>query len=628
MLCPIRRQQAAPRPSASRLARPAPLAPCPASGYPEPTARPCKGPPLAKPSDPYRSSALFGRLWRDYLRHHRLTMAAAIAVMAIEGSTLGALSYMLEPLFDRVFVAGDAGMVWVVGVAILGLFVLRAITSIVYRTLLTRVSLGTSTAMQIDLLRHILTLDAQFFQANPPGALIERVQGDTIAVQGVWSTFITGAGRDAISLMALFAVAISIDPVWTATALVGAPLLILPTVVAQRYIRRKTRAMREQSGERATRLDEVFHGIAAVKLNRLEAYQTDRFARIADAIRRAQIKMAASTAAIPALIDVVTGIGFFGVLILGGREIIAGERTVGEFMSFFTAMALTFQPLRRLGGLAGTWQTAAASLERLYRLLDIAPRVVSPATPRHPEPGQTTIRFEDVHLAYGDTPVLRGLSFTAEAGQTTAIVGPSGAGKSTLFNLLTRMADPDQGRVTIGGIDTREIDLPGLRALFSTVSQDSALFDETIRENIVLGRRDVPEAALARALEAAHVADFLRILPAGIDTPAGPRGSGLSGGQRQRVAIARAVLRDAPVLLLDEATSALDAASEAVVQEALERLAEGRTTLVIAHRLATVREADKIVVIEAGRVVEEGTHDVLMAHNGSYAALCRMQFAA
>ena len=580
---------------------------------------------MAKPDPQYGSRRLFGRLWRDYLKSHLPLMTVALFVMVIEGSTLGALSWMLEPLFDRVFVGGEADLIWWVGGAIFALFVIRACALIVSRTLLSKIALGTSSAMQVDLTRHIMTLDQGFFQANPPGALIERVQGDTIAVQGVWSTFITGAGRDLVALVALFAVAISIDPIWTATTLIGAPLLILPTGMAQRYIRKKTAQMRVQSGQRATHLDEVFHGIATVKLNRMEDYQARRFAAIVDVIRSAQVKMAASQAMIPALIDIVTGLGFFGVLLLAGREITDGERTVGEFMSFFTAIALAFQPLRRLGNLAGTWQTAAASLERLYRLMDTHPTIISPANGAHPNPGNTTIRLENVHLSYGPTQVLRGLSLTAEAGQTTALVGPSGAGKSTVFNLLTRMIDPQEGRVTVGGLDVRGLDLAALRDLFSTVSQEPALFDETLRENILLGRTDVSPAALERALSAAHVTDFTDGLPGGIDTPVGPRGSALSGGQRQRVAIARALLREAPILLLDEATSALDTESEARVAEALAELSMGRTTLVIAHRLSTVRKADKIVVIVEGRAVEEGTHDSLLQQGGVYATLCRMQ---
>ena len=235
--------------------------------------------------------------------------------------------------------------------------------------------------------------------------------------------------------------------------------------------------------------------------------------------------------------------------------------------------------------------------------------------------------MEDVHLSYGDHDVLRGLSFTAEPGRTTAIVGPSGAGKSTIFNLLTRIVDPGAGTIRIGGVPVAQMELPALRDLFSVVTQDATLFDETIRENVLLGRCDITDETLQGALAAAHVSDFADRLPAGLDTPAGPRGSSLSGGQRQRVAIARALIRNAPILLLDEATSALDATSEALVQEALDKLSAGRTTLVIAHRLSTVRRADRIVVVDRGRAVEQGTHETLLAQDGLYAGLCRLQFS-
>ena len=574
----------------------------------------------------YGSRRLLARLWRDYLSPHKWTMAAASVFMVIEGSTLGALSWMLKPLFDRVFVAGNSRAIWWVGGAIFSLFLIRAVTSIINRALLTRVGMRSATAMQVDLLAHLLTLDGPFYQTNPPGALIERVQGDTAVVQKVWSLLITGVGRDVVALVSLFGVAIAIDLGWTLTALVAAPLLILPTRAVQRYVRRKTGYVRAEAARRATRLDEIFHGIGAVKLNRMEDYQLDRFRAITNAIVRAETKTAAIRALVPALVDIVTGLGFLGVLLLAGPVVTSGERTVGDFMSFFTATTLAFQPLRRLGDMAGTWQTAAASLERLYRLFDTRPSVEAVAAPSRP-PATTGIAFEDVHLSYGGHAVLRGLTFTAEPGQTTAIVGPSGAGKSTVFNLLTRMVDPATGRIAIGGVDIATLDLATLRDQFSVVTQEATLFDETIRENVLLGRTDVPEAALGAALDAAHVSAFADHLPAGLDTHAGPRGSGLSGGQRQRVAIARALLRDAPILLMDEATSALDAASEKVVQEALERLSEGRTTLVIAHRLATVRNAHKIIVMDHGQVVEEGTHDTLLAQNGLYAGLCRLQFS-
>ncbi|TKD21638.1 ABC transporter ATP-binding protein [Rhodobacter capsulatus] len=577
----------------------------------------------SSPSAP-SSPRIFARIWRDYLRQQWPLMAVAMLLLMLEGSTLGLLSWMIEPLFDRVFAQGQTGAVVWVGSAIFGLFLIRAITSVASKTLLTTVAQASSTAMQIDIVRHILRLDQSFFQANPPGALIDRVQGDTQAVQGVWSVFVSGAGRDAVSLVSLFVVALSIDWRWTLAALIGAPLLIAPTAMAQRYIRRKTRQMRDESGQRATRLDEVFHGIAAVKLYQMEEYQLGRFTGLVHRIRRALVKMSFSQSIVPALIDVMTGLGFFAVLLMAAPEITTGERTVGEFMSFFTAMTLTFQPLRRLGGLAGTWQSARASLERLYEVLDIAPGVLAPASPAA-RPATTLIRFDQVCLSYGQKPVLRGLTFTAEAGKTTALVGPSGAGKSSVFNLLTRLVEAQSGAITLGGVPITALDPAVLRGLFAMVTQDAALFDETIRENILLGRTDVAPEVLARAIEVAHVREFVEAMPEGLETPAGPRGSALSGGQRQRVAIARAVLRDAPILLLDEATSALDTASEAKVAEALTTLSQGRTTLVIAHRLSTVRHADKIVVIVEGQVVEEGTHEDLLARGGAYATLCRMQ---
>ncbi|SEI75272.1 ABC-type multidrug transport system, ATPase and permease component [Pseudooceanicola nitratireducens] len=565
-------------------------------------------------------------LWRGYLHRHIWWMLAALVFMALEGSMLGALSWMMKPMFDDVFIQGNTGALGWVGAAILSIFVLRALASVAQKVLLARISQTSSAEIRKDLLARLMRQDGVFHQTHPPGYLIQRVQSDVTSINDVWNAILTGAGRDAVALVILMGVAVSVDWRWTLIALVGAPILVLPSIIVQRFVRRRSREARDFGARLATRLDEVFHGMVPVKLNRLERYQSDRFAGLTDDLVRAEVRATLGTAAIPGLIDVMAGVGFLGVLIFGGGQIISGEKTVGEFMSFFTAIGFAFEPLRRLGTVSGVWQVAASGIERVRALMEVVPTIQSPAKPVPAPTGVPGVALKGVNLSYGDTQVLHGLNLVAKAGQTTALVGASGAGKSTVFNLLTRLVDPQEGQVQIGGVGVNRMSLPDLRGLMSVVSQDAALFDETLRENILLGRTDVSEERLQEVLKAAHVADFLPKLPQGLDSPVGPRGSNLSGGQRQRVAIARALLRDTPILLLDEATSALDAESEKVVQDALDRLSHGRTVLVIAHRLSTVREADKIVVMDRGRVVDEGTHEDLLAHGGLYARLHDLQF--
>lgn len=547
--------------------------------------------------------------------------------MTVEGSMLGALSWMMQPMFDSVFTDGQADALWWVGVVIMTIFISRALASIAQKVILTQVSQKTAADLRTRLLDRLMRQDNAFHQTHPPGYLIQRLQSDVMQINTVWSTIITGAGRDAISLIVLMSVAVSVDWRWTLVACIGTPVLVLPSVLVQKFVRRRAREARDLGARLATRLDEIFHGIVAVKLNRLEDYQSEQFRSLTNTLVKTEVRSAAGAATIPGLIDIMAGLGFLGVLVYGGGEIIAGEKTVGQFMTFFTALGFAFEPLRRLGAVSGQWQIAAASIERLKELLDAEPTLQSPAKPKPIPTGAADIILEDVHLSYGESKVLDGTSFTAKAGETTAIVGASGAGKSTIFNVLTRLVDPQSGSVTIGGTATNQLNLDKLRDLFSVVSQDAMLFDESLRENVLLGRDQVTEKQLMAVLDAAHVSDFVRKMPEGLDTRVGPRGSGLSGGQRQRVVIARALLRNTPFLLLDEATSALDAQSEVLVQDALDKLSKDHTTLVIAHRLSTVREADKIVVMDKGRVVEEGRHDELLAQNGTYAELYNLQFA-
>ncbi len=574
-------------------------------------------------SDP-RQTGLFGWIWRGYLQRYTGLMLLAMVFMSIEGAMFGMLSYMMKPMFDQVFVGGDAdALVWV-GMAVMGIFVTRAVASVVQKVLLKQVSERSMGDLRQAMLAHLMRLEPAFHQLHGPGYLIQRIEGDVGAIGKLWNAVITGAGRDVIALVSLFAVALSVDWRWTLVALVGTPLLVAPAIGMQRYVRSNARRARDVAARLSVRLNEVFHGIVPVQLNTLERYQSKRYRALTKDRIRTETRAAFGQASLPGLIDIMSGIGFVAVLYYGGGEILSGEKTVGDFMAFFTAIGLAFEPLRRLGAISGVWQVAAASIERIKEMLETPPGLADPANPVDAPKGVPAIVFDDVHLAFGNAPALRGVTFTAEAGKTTALVGASGAGKTTAFNLVARLLDADQGTVTIGGVETRAMRLEALRSLISVVSQDPALFDESLRDNIVLDL-DVSDAALDSAINSAHVADFLPRLESGLDTRVGPRGTNLSGGQRQRVAIARAILRDTPVLMLDEATSALDARAEAVVQAALETLSAGRTTLVIAHRLSTVRTADKIVVMAGGRVVDEGTHDTLIARDGPYRDLYTLQ---
>ncbi len=577
-------------------------------------------------ADP-KARVLLGRLWRDYLRQHLRWLLIAVVFMAMEGSVLGGLSYLVAPMFDQVLIAKDRDMMFWIGALVFGLFTMRAVAGFIQRLLVVRVGLRVVNDMQKDLLGHLLSLDTSFFQHHSPGSLIERVRGDAQTLQGIAANALMSVGRDAVSLIALIGVALYYDWKLTIIAFVGVPLLLIPMSKTQKWIRSNSRVAREASAQISNRLDEIFHGIHAIKVNRLEDHERNRFSGEVDGFLRQRMRAEVGQSALPALVDIIAAAGFLAVLVYGGSAIIDGNKSPGEFLSFFTAVGLVFDPLRRLSSVSGRLQSALASLERLYGLFDAQPTITDPVRPAAIPADDTSINLRDVHFRYDeDAPILRGLSITARAGETTALVGHSGAGKSTVFHLLNRLIEPQSGEITIGGTSIDAVPLADLRGLFSVVSQEAALFDETIRYNFRLGRLSATDAEIEEAATQAFVTDFAKDQPDGLDTRVGPRGGSLSGGQRQRIVIGRAMLRDAPILLLDEPTSALDANAEATIQKALSRLSKGRTTLVIAHRLATIRDADRIIVMDKGTVADEGRHDELLARGGLYKSLYDLQF--
>lgn len=550
----------------------------------------------------------------------------AIILMIIEGSTFGLLSYFIEPMFDQVFAKGDHTAIKWVSLSVAGIFILRAFSAFFNKLVTIYIGQKVVAGIQKNMVRHLLTFSPNFFQKNSPGSLIERVRGDTAVVERIWATVLAGSFRDLIAVFSLLIVAISIDPIWAMIALLGAPLLIIPVFFLRKLIQKTSRNSRSAAADLATRLDEIFHGISSIKLINGEKKEHSKFANRLNKFVTNSISSEAGVAAIPSLMDIIAGIGFVGVLTYGGYQIIEGTKTVGEFMSFFTAIALLFEPIRRLGTIGGAWQTVFTNLERIRNIFDLDADIV-PSQKNQPKDINFTndIKFDNVHLSVNEKDILRGITFTAQAEKTTAIVGPSGAGKTTLFNLIGRLVDPDKGSVEIGNISVKDISLEELRHNLSYVSQDSWLFDESIEENIKIGNPDASPEDYKKAIISANANDFIDEMPDKEKTPVGPRGSNLSGGQRQRIAIARVILRNTPILLLDEPTSALDNEAESQITKTISSLSGGRTTLIIAHKISTIKDSDHIIVLDHGLIIDQGTHSDLIDRCETYKSLYEIE---
>jgi subfamily B ATP-binding cassette protein MsbA len=470
--------------------------------------------------------------------------------------------------------------------------------------------------------------DLAFFHRNATGKLISRFNNDANLLRGAVSTALTGIIKDSMTLIFLIALMFYQDWMLAAGAFVIFPLAVLPILRIGRRMRKVSANTQTQQGELTTILDETFQGARHVRAYGMENYEIGRARGAIEAIFRLVYKAARVRSLTHPIMETLGGIAIGIVVFYGGTRVLQGATTPGTFFSFITALLLAYQPLKSLANLNANLQEGLAAAQRIFALLDLEPEIQD-----RPDAGELGTARGHIHLSgvrFGYVPgitALDGLDLDIAAGTTVALVGPSGAGKSTVLNLIPRFYDAGEGQVLVDDIDVRDITLASLRANIALVSQEISLFDDTVRANIAYGRPDADETDVVAAARAAGAHDFIMALQDGYETHVGGRGLRLSGGQRQRLAIARAMLKDAPILLLDEATSALDSETERQVQAALNDLKRGRTTVVIAHRLSTVVSADCIYVMEAGRVIETGTHGELLAAGGAYARLYAMQFA-
>jgi subfamily B ATP-binding cassette protein MsbA len=571
---------------------------------------------------------LLRRLLSDFLRPYLGRTALALLAMALVAGSTAANAWLMQPMLDRVFVARDTRLLLIIPLAVVALALVKGLANYAQAVLMTHIGQRVVADIQRALFARLMRADLAFFHANPTGTLISRFTNDAAMLRTAATNVLAGIGKEAVTAIFLLALMFYQDWVLALIALVVFPLAFRPIIGIGRRMRRVSANTQAEIGQFTTLLDQTFQGARHVKAYGMEAYETSRAERLIARLYQLVERAARTRSVASPLMETLGGVAVALVILYGGHQVIEGIRTPGTFFSFVTALLLAYQPLKSLAGLNASLQEGLAGAQRIFTVLDIEPAIRDKpgAAPLAVKGGE--IRFGDVHFAYaGGAEALAGVSLTVPAGKTVALVGASGAGKSTILNLIPRFYDVGSGAVLVDGADLRDVTLTSLRAAIALVSQEVSLFDDTVRANIAYGRFGASEEEIVAAAKAAAADDFIRALPQGYDTPVGEHGVKLSGGQRQRLAIARAMLKNAPILLLDEATSALDTESERQVQGALKTLMRGRTTVVIAHRLSTVVDADLIYVIDGGRVIEAGSHAELLRRGGAYQRLYALQFA-
>ncbi len=569
------------------------------------------------------------RIWRDYVRHHLGAILLAVVCMVIVAAAAGGQARLIEPALDRVLVTGDEQLVWLIPLAFLAISIIKGFGSYGQTVLMNRVGLRVVTTLQSQMFERIVGADLAFLQGDATGKLISRFTNDVNFLREAVIKTVTGSVRDLLTVVVLVGVMFYTHWVLASMAFVVFPVSLLPIIYIGRRLRRVSAETQAELGVLTALLDDVFKGVRQVKAYGMEAHEQGRADGMFESIYRFILKAAQVRARSYPIMESLGGLAIAAVLFYGGYQVLHGETTVGKLIAFLTALVMAFQPIRSLASLNASLQEGLAAAQRIFTMIDYRPTIVDRPNAKPLAVTSGAIEYDNVSFAYTeDVSALRNVSISARPGQKIALVGPSGAGKSTILNLLPRFHDVSDGSVSIDGQNIRDITIESLRMSIALVSQETGLFNSTARDNIAYGDPNADEAAIVAAAKAAAAHEFITELPDGYDTMIGEGGLRLSGGQRQRLSIARAMLRDAPILLLDEATSSLDTQSERLVQDALKRLMTGRTTLVIAHRLSTIIDADVIYVLDAGQIVEQGTHAELLAREGLYAELSKLQFSS
>jgi subfamily B ATP-binding cassette protein MsbA len=554
--------------------------------------------------------------------------ALSILGMVVTAVTEPAFPALLKPLLDGSFVNKQGGLLTWLPALIVGLFLVRGVASYASDYAIGWVANKVVMDLRNAMFSKLVRLPTYHYETHTSGSLISKFTFDVLQVTGAATSVVSVLFRDSLTIVALLAYLFYLNWQLTLVALLVGPPAVVITRGFSRRLRAMSRAEQAAMGDLNHALEESISCHRVVKVFSGQEYEMKRFDFGANKVRRFNMKMTSAAAANVPLVQIVVSLVLALIIYLAVRQAATDKATVGDFVSFLTALLLIFQPMKRLTGVNQSLQRGLAASENVFRLIDEQAEVDSGTHELARAKGR--IEFRDVNLTYpgGARPALERVSFTIQAGETVALVGASGAGKSTLANLLPRFYSPDSGQILLDGVDVATLKLASLRANIALVSQDIVLFNDTVAANIAYGRlAGTNEADIVRAAEAAHAMQFIREMSDGLATVIGENGVRLSGGQRQRLAIARAFLKNAPVLILDEATSALDSESERHVQEALETLMKGRTTLVIAHRLSTIERADRIVVLDAGRITETGRHADLLAASGIYAKLHRLQYS-